>query len=143
MSFPLLKPPHPVTYAYVGTCAGLTGGVIRALYACLPRARRPGKDTLPLLALCLGGVYGLAVWLGGLAHAWRHVSAQWSPTAHDILSIAVGYGGILGVVGASTGLFFRFALKREVSPADTLERFAGFGIVGSIAIYTLVPGLHF
>jgi hypothetical protein len=143
MSFPLLKPPHPVTYAYVGTCAGITGGAIRAVYACLPKRLRLGKDTLPLFALCLGGAYGLAVWLGALDHAWHHVQAQWGPTAHDILSIAVGYGGILGVVGASTGLFFRYVLGKEISPADTTERFVGFGIVGSIAIYTLVPGLHF
>jgi hypothetical protein len=142
MSFPPLKPPHPVTYAYVGTCAGIMGGVIRAAYACLPKGQRPGKDMFPLLALCLGGAYGLAVWLGGLVHAWRHVHAQWSPTAHDLLSIAVGYGGLFGVAGATTGLFFRHVLDHDVSPADTLERFAGFGIVFSIAVYTLVPGLH-
>jgi hypothetical protein len=142
MSFPLLKPPHPVTYAYVGTCAAIAGGVIRGVYASLPRTWRPGKDTLPLLALCVGGAYGLVVWLGGLDHAWCRVQAQWGPTAHDILSIAAGYGGILGVVGASIGLVLRFPLQREISPADTTERFVGFGIVGSIAIYTLVPGLH-
>jgi hypothetical protein len=143
MSFPLLKPPHPVTYAYVGTCAGITGGVIRAAYASLPRGWRPGKNTLPLIALCLGGAYGLAVWLGGLDHAWHHVHARWGPTARDILSIAVGYGGLFGVAGATTGLFFSGVLDRDVSPADLLERFAGIGIVTSIMVYALVPGLHF
>jgi hypothetical protein len=140
---PIFKPPDPVTYSYVGVCAGVTGGLVRALYASLQPDWRWGKTYAPLVALCLGGLYGLTVWVGALLGAFSCTPAQVAPTARDILSFAIGLAGISGVIGAIVGLLGRFVLRRDIDPQDILERFAGSGIVLGLLLYALVPGLHF
>lgn len=133
-------PPDPVTLGYIGVCAGLSGGLVRAAYACLPRNWRPGKTVMTLLAVLAGGAYGTAIWfvalLGGLEQA-----AQAAPTNGDTLSVTVGVGGIAGVLGALLGLTARHVLGRDIAPEDWVERIAGFGILLGFLLSALIPGL--
>lgn len=139
MSIP--APPNPVTLSYVGVCAGLAGVVMHALYACLPLSWRRGKTTVTLLSLPVGGIYGLVIWvdalLGGL-----HTSARVVPVHADVLSLTVGSGGLLGVVGAMAGLSVRYLGRRDIDPQDWTERIAGFGILLGFLLAILVRGLH-
>lgn len=138
MSIP--SPPDPVTLGYIGVCAGLAGGLIRAGYASLPRTWRTGKTTVTLVAALAGGLYGAVIWtvgvLGGL-----NVPAQAAPTNGDVLSVTVGVGGIGGLVGALAGLTSRHLLKRDIAPEDWTERMAGLGILAGFALSALIPGL--
>ncbi len=139
MSIP--APPNPVTLSYVGVCAGLSGGVVRALYACLPHSWRPGRSIATLLALPVGGIYGFVVWVDALLGE-LHTPARAIPAHADVLSLTVGAGGILGVIGAVAGLSTRHLAHRDIDPQDWTERFAGFGIISGFLLAILDPGLH-
>lgn len=138
MSIP--APPNPVTLGYIGVCAGLAGGLVRALYACLPRNWRPGKSIAPLVATLLGGMYGAAIWaiavFGGI-----DTPAQAAPTNGDVLSVTVGVGGVGGVIGALIGLGGRRAGGSATAPSDWAERIAGAGILMGFLMSALIPGL--
>lgn len=138
MSIP--SPSDPVTLGYIGVCAGLAGGVVRAGYASIPAAWRKGKTTATLLAVLAGGLYGAVIWtiglLGGL-----DVPAQAAPANGDVLGVTVGVGGIGGAFGALAGLIARHLLKRDIAPEDWTERIAGLGILAGFALSALIPGL--
>jgi hypothetical protein len=140
MSIP--QPPDPVTYTYVGVCAGVSGALTRSAYAWLRPTWRWGRAHLTVVALFAGGLYGLTIWvialLGGLAHA----HGQIQPVKGDVLTVSVGLGGLMGFFGASGGLYGRWVLRRDISPQDWVERFAGSGILFGFLLCALVPGLH-
>lgn len=140
MSIP--APPNPVTVSYIGVCAGLSGGVVRAAYACLPATWRPGKPIVTLLALPVGGIYGFVIWVDALLGGLR-TPARFEPVHVDLLSLTVGMGGIFGAVGAAVGLsLHHIADRTDVDPQDWTERFAGFGILSGFLLGVLVPGIH-
>jgi hypothetical protein len=138
MSIP--SPPDPVTLGYIGVCAGLAGGLVRAAYASLPATWRKGKTTVTLFAALTGGLYGAVIWVVGLLGV-LDVPAQAAPTNGDVLGVTVGVGGIGGVIGALAGLSARHMLKRDIAPEDWTERIAGMGILAGFALSALIPGL--
>ncbi len=95
-----------------------------------------------MLALTVGGLYGLAVWILGLLGDLAHAHAQLQPVKGDILSVSIGIGGFMGFFGALGGLWCRWILRRDIAPQDWVERFAGFGILLGFLLCALVPGLH-
>jgi hypothetical protein len=139
---PILEPPNPVTYSYVGVCAGVSGGLVRAGYACLRPTWRWAKEHLTLLVLAAGGAYGLTIWILGLAGELAHAHAELAPVKGDVLSVAIGIGGLAGFFGAICGLWTRWILRRAIAPQDWVERFAGFGILLGFLLCALIPGLH-
>lgn len=140
--FPPITPPDPVTATYVGVCAAITGGLARAIYAGIPPGQRRGSDTVPIIALTVGALYGLTVWVGGLAGLYIHPPAQLAPSAHDLLTVAAGTGGFAGAIGAIIGVTGRHVLKRDVRPAEFFDQAAGAGIVFGILTFTLYAPLH-
>lgn len=138
MSIP--SPPDPVTLGYIGVCAGLAGGVVRAGYASLPAGWRKGKTTVTLFAALAGGLYGAVVWTAGLLGG-LDVPAQAAPTDGDVLGVTVGVGGLGGVIGALAGLTARHLLRRDIAPEDWTERIAGLGILAGFTLSALIPGL--
>ena len=139
---PILQPPDPVTCAYVGVCAGVSGGLVRAAYACMRPAWRWGKEHLTVLAVAVGGAYGLTIWVLGFLGELAEAHSEFLPVSGDALTVAIGIGGLMGLFGAIGGLWTRWILRRDISPQDWLERFVGFGILLGFLVCVLVPGLH-
>lgn len=138
MSIP--SPPDPVTLSYIGVCAGLAGGVVRAGYASVPAGWRNCKTTVTLFAALAGGLYGAVIWTIGL-FGGLNVPAQAAPTNGDVLGVTVGVGGIGAMIGALAGLTARHLLKRDIAPHDWAERIAGLGILAGFGLSALIPGL--
>jgi hypothetical protein len=137
-----LQPPDPVTYSYVGVCAAVLGGLVRAGYASLSPSLRWGKDHVPVLALAAGGSYGLTIWILALLGLIAHARGQIPPVKGDVLTVSIGIGGLTGFFGAIGGSWTRWVLRRDVSPQDWVERLVGYGIVLGLLLCALAPGLH-
>jgi hypothetical protein len=95
-----------------------------------------------LLALCIGGLYGLVIWVLALLGHIANICAEVLPVHGDILGVTVSTGGLTGFLGALAGLWTRLVLRRDIDPQDWVERSAGFGIILGVLLGVLIPGLH-